>query len=79
MTKVTIYISPSCPYCHLVQDFASKNGLDIEYKNRDEWDLREELMKITWKTQVPFLVDTDRGIQMHESRDIIEYLEEHYI
>ena len=32
------------------------------------------LIRIGGKRQVPFLVDTDRNIQMYESKDIIEYL-----
>jgi hypothetical protein len=30
------------------------------------------------KIQVPFLVDTKRGVQMYESEDIISYLAENY-
>ena len=35
---------------------------------------KESLIKIGGKRQVPFLVDTERNIQMYESNDIIEYL-----
>jgi len=28
--------------------------------------------------QLPFLVDTERGVWMHESDDIVAYLEEQY-
>jgi glutathione S-transferase len=28
--------------------------------------------------QIPYLVDTDRGVTLYESDDIVEYLEEHY-
>ena len=27
--------------------------------------------------QTPYLIDTDRGVTMYESDDIVEYLEEH--
>lgn len=38
----------------------------------------EELMNKGGKTQVPFLEDTDRGVSLYESNDIITYLSEHY-
>ncbi len=28
--------------------------------------------------QIPYLVDTQRGVTMYESDDIVEYLEAHY-
>ena len=45
------------------------NKIDIKDKTNEE-----SLIKLGGKRQVPFLVDTDRNIQMYESNDIIEYL-----
>lgn len=45
------------------------NKIDITNKTSEE-----ALIKMGGKRQVPFLVDTDRNIQMYESNDIIEYL-----
>ena len=28
--------------------------------------------------QIPYLVDTDRGVTMYESDESVEYLDEHY-
>ena len=28
--------------------------------------------------QIPYLVDTERGVTMYESDDIVEYLDKHY-
>lgn len=36
------------------------------------------LMDKGGKTQVPFLEDTDRGVSMYESADIIEYIHKQY-
>ena len=47
----------------------------IPYKKIDtsNKESEESLIQIGGKRQVPFLVDTDRNIQMYESSDIIEY------
>ena len=69
-----LYILENCPYCHKVMDFLKENK--IEYNKIDINDKKneDELVSLGGKRQVPFLVDTDRNIQMYESSDIIEYL-----
>ena len=69
-----LYILESCPYCKKVMNFLDEKGvqytkIDIKSKANEE-----ALIKIGGKRQVPFLIDTDRNIQMYESADIIEYL-----
>lgn len=63
-----------CPYCKKVIKFLDEQN--IEYKKFDISDKESEeaLIRIGGKRQVPFLVDSDRNIQMYESNDIIEYL-----
>jgi glutathione S-transferase len=39
---------------------------------------RKVLLKLGGKEQVPFMVDTDKGVMMYESEDIIEYLKKNY-
>ena len=69
-----LFILESCPYCKKVMDFLEKE--DIKYRKIDITDKssEESLIRIGGKRQVPFLVDSDRNIQMYESDDIIEYL-----
>jgi glutathione S-transferase len=45
--------------------------MKIDISNKES---ENSLIQIGGKRQVPFLVDTDRNIQMYESNDIIEYL-----
>ena len=69
-----LYILESCPYCRKVMNFLDEKGVQytkIDVKNKAN---EEALIKIGGKRQVPFLIDTDRNIQMYESADIIEYL-----
>ena len=69
-----LYILESCPYCRKVMNFLDEKDVQytkIDIKNKAN---EEALIKIGGKRQVPFLIDTDRNIQMYESADIIEYL-----
>lgn len=79
MKKPIVYISTHCPYCHKVQNFATENSIEVEYRNRDDSTVRDELVNITGKTQVPYLVDNEHGISMHESLDIITHLEKYHM
>jgi len=79
MKKPMIYISPTCPYCKKVMNFASENKIDIEYKDRSDKKIREELVSRAGKTQVPYLVDNNKSTEMHESDDIITHLKKHYL
>jgi glutathione S-transferase len=53
-----------------------KITLDLKDISEDESALNELLEK-GGKQQVPFLVDTERGVSMYESSDIIDYFKEH--
>lgn len=48
--------------------------MDLKNIGADE-EMREKLLELGGKTQVPFLVDTVSGVMMYESADIITYLE----
>ena len=69
-----LFILETCPYCKKVMSFMDER--DIKYHKVDITDKASEdaLIQMGGKRQVPFLVDTDRNIQMYESNDIIEYL-----
>ena len=69
-----LFVLETCPYCIKVMDFLNKE--DMKYKKIDisNKESEESLIQIGGKRQVPFLIDTERNIQMYESKDIIEYL-----
>ncbi len=48
---------------------------DLKDISEDE-AARLELIEKGGKQQVPFLVDTDKGVSMYESSDIIDYIRE---
>ena len=69
-----LFILESCPYCIKVMDFLNKKNMKYRKIDISNKESEASLIQIGGKRQVPFLVDTDRNIQMYESNDIIEYL-----
>jgi glutaredoxin len=75
---LTMYVKTSCPYCALVLGVVEKLGLDVEQKNIADDTVASELIARGGKRQVPYLIDTEKGVEMYESSDIAEYLEKTY-
>lgn len=69
-----LFILESCPYCIKVMDFLDKENMKYHKIDISNKESEASLIQIGGKRQVPFLIDTERNIQMYESRDIIEYL-----
>ncbi len=79
ITMLNLYYKPSCPYCARVLAANEKIRAPLTLLDvLSATGVMAELMAKGGKTQVPFLEDTDRGISMYESADIIVYLNEHY-
>ncbi|MES2749300.1 MAG: glutathione S-transferase N-terminal domain-containing protein [Patescibacteria group bacterium] len=76
---LNLYIKTHCPYSIRVLEAnaviqAPLTILDMNVQP----ELKNELLEKGGKIQAPYLEDTDRGVSMYESIDIIEYLKEHY-
>jgi glutathione S-transferase len=75
-----LYEFEGCPYCRKVREALSV--LDLEAwiypcpKGGPRY--REEVRERGGKTQFPFLVDPNTGVEMYESDDIVRYLFERY-
>ena len=80
MTGITLYELPGCPYCANVIDTLEE--LDLEYDTVEVPSARAErtdVKEISGQTGVPVIVDEDHGVDgMHESDDIVDYLERTY-
>ena len=76
---LTLYYKPTCPYSQYVLGEAEALGLHFNLKDiASDPVLGDELINQGGKKQVPFLIDTEKGIKMYESEDIAAYLKEHY-
>ena len=69
-----LFVLETCPYCIRVMDFLNKENMQYKKIDISNKESEESLIQIGGKRQVPFLIDTERNIQMYESKDIIEYL-----
>jgi len=49
-------------------------GIVFDERNINDPAIEAELLARGGKRQVPYLVDTDAGVEMYESKDIIEHL-----
>ncbi len=70
-----LYIEQYCPYCVKVRSFMDENGITAELRDRSKKNNREELIIRGGKPQVPYFIDTETGVEMYESEDIIEYIQ----
>lgn len=77
LTRLALYIRPSCPYCLRVMDACQVLGIQPEMRNIAEGAHLEALMVGGGKRQVPCLrvLDEQGGAHwLYESLDIIAYL-----
>ncbi|MFW0871440.1 MAG: glutaredoxin family protein [Patescibacteria group bacterium] len=74
-----MYTKTGCPFCRKVEDYLNDKGIAYELKDvsTDE-ALIDELIELGGKRQVPYLMDTERGVSMYESDDIIQYVQDTY-
>lgn len=81
-SDLSLYHTPFCPYCERVRSVARRLGLDLPLRDIDESSARrQELVKATGRQMVPCLrVEGEDGSVewMHESEDIVAYLEERF-
>ena len=78
ISMLTLYIKPTCPFCRRVMAVVDRLQLEVEIKDTENAEIKAELEALTGKTQVPYLVDTDKSVQMHESDDIVTHLQTNY-
>ena len=80
MADITLYELPGCPYCGKVLDTLEQLGLEYDSVEVPSAPAeRTEVKEVSGQTRVPVIVDEDHGVDgMHESDDIVDYLERTY-
>ena len=71
-----LYALDGCPYCEAVHDALADH--DIAYETTWVDGLhseRDEVKRVSGQRAVPVLVDTDNGVTMSESENILAYIE----
>jgi glutaredoxin 3 len=72
MSKIIVYSTPSCPYCHLVKDYLNEKGVEFEEKDVsvDRVAAREMIEK-SGQMGVPQIIINDKVI-VGFNRDAID-------
>lgn len=76
---INLYYLTTCPYCKKVIAFLDEKKIEYKLLDINEEENFNKLLKTGKKRQVPFIVDTNTGIVMYESNDIIKYLTKEYL
>lgn len=77
-SMLTLYVKTGCPFCHKILATGEELGITFEEKNIADAAIAAELIVRGGKRQVPYLVDSERNIEMYESDDINAYLRAQY-
>lgn len=75
---LTLYVRTGCPFCAAVLAKVASLDLKVEEKNVADEAVAKELIARGGKLQEPYLVDSERNVEMYESGDINEYLDTYY-
>ena len=75
-----VYDFESCPFCRKAREALSILDLPVEVRPCPKRGrrFRDELVERAGKEQFPYLVDPNRGEELYESDDIVDYLFTHY-
>ncbi|WOL03494.1 hypothetical protein Cni_G12214 [Canna indica] len=77
---IEIYEFEGCPFCRKVREIVSILDLDVLYYPcpRNGPNFRPKVLQMGGKKQFPYMVDSNTGVAMYESDDIIKYLVDKY-
>jgi len=76
MQELVLYYRPTCPFCLKVLHYMKQNEISLSSKDISNEDIRQELITVGGKGQVPCLVVD--GKAMYESDDIIDWFKKNY-
>lgn len=71
---ITLYVKDGCVFSKQVLNTARELEFQFTEKNLKDEDVKDELAARAGHTQVPYLVDDEAHIEMHESDAIVQYL-----
>ncbi|KND49586.1 MAG: hypothetical protein AB203_00700 [Parcubacteria bacterium C7867-008] len=75
---LTLYVKTGCPYCAKVLTAGEELGIDFDIRNVSDDAISDELVARGGKRQMPYLVDTEKNVEMYESEDIVAYLHQRF-
>ena len=76
MSKVTIYSTPTCHYCHMAKDWFNENG--VKYEEFDvvsNLDKRQEMVDKSGQMGVPVIIVDDKVVVGFDQPLLEEFLQ----
>lgn len=75
MSKVTIYSTPTCHFCHMAKDFFNENNVEFEDFNVSEnLEKRKEMIDKSGQMGVPVILIENQVIVGFNKPKIVELL-----
>ncbi len=75
--KVTIYSTPTCPYCRMAKDYLTKKKIEFEDIDVSQDQAKaEEMVKLSGQMGVPVIVANDKVIVGFDQNEIDKVLNE---
>ncbi len=75
MSKVIVYSTPTCHFCHMAKDFFAENGVSFEDFNvSTDLEKRKEMVDKSGQMGVPVIVIEDKVIVGFNKPKIMELL-----
>lgn len=75
---LTLYYRPTCAFCRRVIAVIERMELEVELKDISDAAVEAELLAAGGKVLVPYLIDTEAGVALYESDDIVAHLQKTY-
>jgi glutaredoxin 3 len=75
MSKVTIYSTPSCHFCHMAKDFLNDKGISFEdFDVAQDLEKRKEMFEKSGQMGVPVIIIDENLIVGFNRPKIVELL-----
>lgn len=75
MSKITVYSTPTCHFCHMAKDFFTANGVAFEdFDVSSDLAKRKEMVDKSGQMGVPVIVIDDKLIVGFNKPKIVELL-----
>ena len=75
MSKITVYSTPTCHFCHMAKDFFKEKGVEFEDFNvAENLEKRKEMMDKSGQMGVPVIMIDDKIIVGFNRPKIAELL-----
>ena len=75
MSKVTVYSTPTCHFCHMAKDFFKEKGVEFEdFDVSKDLDKRKEMLEKSGQMGVPVIIVDNKDVVVGFNRPQLVHL-----